>query len=151
MFVMIWRDLWESQMEDASALYAAQRLTRLFSLSEETGLLHTVQRKLITALLNSAAKGLSRPLEASGRVGLPDCGCSTKVLDLAWLLTSGQHTAASHRGPTCGLLPIAYIKEILSEGGAARAPHDSPATRQFRHSSVQGSGPHSYRTRKVNG
>ena len=93
-------------MEDASALYAAQRFACRLNMPREAVRLYGADHERITALLRSTCEGLSPTLRGAEK---RDCSWICLVLkccSTAHLSRSGPQTAALRRGSTSGLLLI---------------------------------------------
>jgi hypothetical protein len=67
-------------MEDASALYAAQRFARWLSIPQEAIRLYGADHERVTALLRSTGEGLRSGLRGGGEAGLILGVSSTQVL-----------------------------------------------------------------------
>lgn len=82
-------------MEGASALYAAQRFARWFSIPQEAVRLYGVDHERITALLRSTREGLRSALRGGGEAGLLLAVSSTNVLPNAVPLQKRPHKGSN--------------------------------------------------------
>ena len=128
-------------MEDASALYAAQRFARRLNIPQKTVRLYGPDHERTRALLRSTWEGLRSALRGCGEAGLLLSVSGTQAL-LDGVPSKKLPTHRSFGPRVCfWLVLIRYFEEIDSERGIAWRASDSLAPRPFLCPGLKESGP----------